>query len=170
MIIGLQDSRFWREGKFMNTFFRKAMQILIYNGADVDYAEKCVRDFNSPSDELLNKIYSGLLLHCIDSLNKWAEIDKRDEIEAKLNMEISPFMDASKLVKCLTPANLSVRESPDGEIGWQAEFDCLWEPEKGIEIVVLGGELLYLGSFCDNSPWDEFPADDMSNYVNRIFK
>ena len=93
MIIGLQDSRIWREGKFMNTFFRKAMQILIYNGADVDYAEKCVRDFNSPSDELLNKIYSGLLLHCIDSLNKWAEIDKRDEIEAKLREALQAVKD-----------------------------------------------------------------------------
>ena len=32
MIIGLQDSRFWREGKFMNTFFRSS---LLKNGGDI---------------------------------------------------------------------------------------------------------------------------------------
>ena len=82
--------------------------------------------------------------------------------------ELSPDMDRSKLLKCLRPVTLSVREPEDGQIGWQAELDCQWEPEKGLEIVVLGGELIYLGTFADHSPWDTFPQNDSSNYAVRI--
>ncbi|HRR75444.1 MAG TPA: hypothetical protein P5191_01335 [Ruminococcus sp.] len=167
MIIGLHEERFWHEGKFMSTFFRKDMKVYIYSGADTPYAEECIKDFNAPSQELLDDISEALYLHCADSLNLWAEIDKRDEIEKTMAVEFAPCMDKSKLLKCLRPSVLSVRESLDGQIGWQAELECQWEPEKGLEIVVLGGKLLYLGTFADNSPWDEFPQDDSSNYAAR---
>ena len=168
MIIGLHEERFWQEGKFMSTFFRKDMKVFIYSGADIPYAEACIKDFNSPSQELLDNICEVLYLHCTDSLNLWAEIDKRDEIERAMATALTPDMDRSKLLKCLKPSVLSVRESQDGQIGWQAEFDCQWEPEKGLEIVTLGGKLLYLGTFADHSPWDDFPENDGSNYAVRI--
>ena len=168
MIIGLHEERFWQEGKFMSSFFRKDMNIYIYSGADVPYAEACIKDFNSPSQELLSSICDALYLHCNDSLNLWAEIDKREDIEKAMCTELSPDMDRSRLLKCLRPVTLSVREPEDGQIGWQAELDCQWEPEKGLEIVVLGGELIYLGTFADHSPWDTFPQNDNSNYAVRI--
>lgn len=170
MIIGLHEERFWQEGKFVSTFFRKDMKIYIYSGAGISYAEECIKDFNSLSQELLEQVYEALYLHCVDSLNLWAEIDKREEIEKSMSIEIAPDMDKSKLMDCLRPVTLSVRESSDGQTGWQAEFDCQWEPQKGLEIVVLGGRLLYLGTFADHSPWDDFPQNDGSNYAARICK
>ena len=167
MIVALQEGRFWSEGKFVSTMFRRDMKVLIYNGADKDYAELCVKDFNNMSPELTEHILRSAYSYCLECLNRWAEIDKRDEIESAMSVDVSPDMAPEKLLKCMTPLTLSVRESQDGQVGWQAEFDCQWEPEKGMEIVVLGGKLLYRGAFCDHSPWDSFPDDDSSNHAVR---
>ena len=156
MIIGLQPGKFWDEGKFMCSLFRKDMKIYIYFGADIDYAEACIKEFNALSKEALNEICTGAVRYCIDSLNNWAEIDKRDEIEAKMSVEITPDMPPEKILKCMTPVSMSVRPSEDGRIGYQVEFDCDWAPDKGMEVVVLDGKPLYLGEFGDHSPWDNF--------------
>ena len=156
MIIGLQPGKFWDEGKFMCSLFRRDMKIYIYSGADIDYAEACIKEFNSLSKEALAEICSGALRYCIDSLNSWAEIDKRDEIEAKMSVQVTPDMPPEKILICIKPVSMSVRPSEDGRIGYQVEFDCEWEPDKGMEIVVLDGKPLYLGEFGDHSPWDDF--------------
>jgi hypothetical protein len=156
MIIGLQPGKFWDEGKFMCSLFRRDMKIYIYSGADVEYAEACIKEFNNMPQELLDEICRRAVSYCNECLNLWAEIDKRGEIEAKMSVGITPGMPPEKILKCITPVSMSVRESEDGQIGYQVEFDCEFEPEKGMEIVVLGGELLYLGAFGDHSPWDSY--------------
>lgn len=168
MIIGLKDGRFWQEGKAVSTLFRRDMQVFIYNGADKDYAESCMSSFNRMQPELIDKLCRAAVLFCIDSLNSWAEIDKRDEIESKMKVQLTPDMPPERILKCLVPKIMSVRRSEDGQVGYQVEFDCDFEPDKGMEIVVLGEELIYLGTFRDNSPWDEFPENDPQNYVNKL--
>ncbi len=168
MIIGLNDGRFWSEGKFVCSLFRRDMKVLIYHGADKDYAELCVKDFNDLSAELVEKMCRAALMYCFASLNSWSEIDKRDEIEAKLNVPLTPDMPPEKIMDCLRPVILSVRESQDGQIGYSVEFDCDFEPEHGMEIVLHGGELIYAGPFADHSAWDEYPPDDPMNYAARI--
>ena len=160
MIIGLQPGKFWDEGKFMCSLFRRDMKIYIYPGADKDYAEACIKELNSMPKELLGEICRKAVIYCTECLNLWAEIDKRDEIEAKMSVKPVPDMPPEKILQCITPVSMSVRESEDGQIGYQVEFDCEFEPEKGMEIVVLGGKLLYLGAFGDHSPWDDFSISD----------
>ena len=166
MIIGLQPGKFWDEGKFMCSLFRRDMKIYIYSGADTDYAEACIRDFNSTSEELLKWICEAAVRYCTYSLNKLAEIDKREETEAKMAVQLTPDMPPEKILKCLTPLSMSVREPEDGQIGYQVEFDCDFAPDKGMEIVVLGGKLLYLGEFRDGSPWDIFSDIDPGNFAD----
>lgn len=168
MIAGITEGRFWSEGKFVCSPFRRDMKVLIYSSADKDYAELCVRDFNNISGELLGRLCRAAVLYCFASLNSWAEIDKRDEIEAKLSVPLTPDMPPEKILNCLRPVILSVRESQDGQIGYSVEFDCDFEPEHGMEAVFLGGELIYAGPFADYSAWDDFPPDDPMNYAARI--
>ncbi len=168
MIAAITEGRFWKEGKFISTLFRRDMKVLIYNGADVEYAELCVNDFNDLSDRLVEKMCRAAVLYCFTSLNSWAEIDKRDEIEAKLNVPLSPDMPPENILKCLRPVILSVREAQDGQIGYSVEFDCDFEPEHGMEAVILDGKLIYTGPFADHSAWDEYPPDDPTNYAARI--
>lgn len=156
MIIGLHPGKFWDEGKFMCSLFRRDMKIYIYSGADTNYAEACIKELNSMPEKLLGEICRKAVRYCTDSLNRWAEIDKRGEIEAKMSVQITPDMPSERILRCITPVSMSVRPSEDGQIGYQIEFDCEWEPEKGMEAVILGGRLLYLGEFGDHSPWDGF--------------
>ncbi|MBE6863222.1 MAG: hypothetical protein J6I47_10590 [Ruminococcus sp.] len=168
MIIGLKGGKFWQEGKAVSVLFRRDMKVLIYNGADKEYAEKCMSDFNRIKKDVLNKLCRAAILYCYDSLNSWAEIDKRDDIEKAMKVQLTPDLPPEKILKCLVPKIMSVRHSEDDRIGYQIEFDCDWEPDKGMEIVMLGGELIYLGTFMDNSPWDTFPENDPQNYVNKL--
>ena len=167
MIINIQPGKFWDEGKAVSTLFRRDISVYIYSGADKEYAEKCLRDFNSMPDELISDICRAAIKFCFSSMNRWAEIDKREDVEKALPIVLSPDMPERDILKCIKPLTLSVRESEDGQVGWQVEFDCGWETEKGMEIVVLGGKLIYLGPFADHSPWDEIPANPDINFADN---
>ncbi len=111
MIFGLTEEKFWRCGKFYSSFFLQSINILLYRGVDIDYAEECIKNLNSPSDSFISDFTKCLQMHLFDSLNKWAEIDKREEIETKLPFRVNYDLNYRDFLKCLTPQNLSVRFS-----------------------------------------------------------
>ena len=116
------------------------------------------------SVELIDRICRASKAYCLDFM----DIVGEEEIMEELTVPIYPDTDPKEILKCFYPTVLIV-EKPDDEskIGWQAECNCDWEIEHGMEIDVLDGKLVYLSSFNDYSPWSEYDEDDY-NFVNRI--
>jgi len=165
MITNLKEGTFPLEGKFYSTFFKKEMDIYLEEGATVEYAEKCVQDFNNMSPQLVDSICRASKAYCLDFMDMVGE----EEIMEELTVPIYPDTNPKEILKCMTPITLIV-EKPDDEskIGWQTECNCDWEIEHGMEIDVLDGKLVYLSSFNGYSPWIEHDDNDKSDYSNRI--
>ena len=166
MIKELKESNYFAfEGKFYSSFFKKEVEIYIKEGATVEYAEKCVEDFENMSVELIDKICRASKAYCLDFMDMVGE----EEIMEEMTVPIYPDTDPREILKCITPVSFSVDEPQDeSKIGWQIECNCDWEIEHGMEIDVLDGKLVYLSSFNGYSPWMEYDDEDDYNFVNKI--
>ncbi|MBR6385166.1 MAG: hypothetical protein IKS03_03470 [Ruminococcus sp.] len=164
MIKDLKEGKYFPfEGKFYSSFFGREMKIFI-EGASVEYAEKCIENFNNMSEELKDKIFRAAKAYCLDFMDMVGE----EEILEELTVPIYPDTDPKEIYRCIQPSVFIVEEPEDeNKIGWQIECNCDWEIEHGMEIDVLDGKLVYLSSFNGYSPWMDF-EDDEYNYVNKI--
>ncbi|KAB0735632.1 hypothetical protein F7O93_30725, partial [Pseudomonas aeruginosa] len=77
--------------------------------------------------------------------------------------EVAP---ARGVLERIEPGELIV---PDPEQGDEAvihlSLNCEWDREHGMEWIVRGGEVLYVGPFHGEDPWRDFTVKEPWNYA-----
>ena len=138
----------------------------------VDYAEKCVNDFFSLSEEAIDLICRSVKAFCL----KYAEeCESNGYLDKFLNddLTIPIYKDTpdADVMKCVGLQGLHIPEPKnESEIGYCIGAWCDWEPEHGLYIIMLNGKPVCVGTsdYMFRSPWEEFDKDDDRNYVNCI--
>lgn len=148
MIEDLEVTDCGTEGTLHFALFDEDIDVLIEEDfEDIDYAQKCAAHLNSLSEEMIDKICRAAKAYCLYALKEWYDFD------FDLSAEITEDTPVREILKCISPLCLSINCPKTDEIGYHIEFNCEWEPEHGMELTILGDELLYCGAFESINPW-----------------
>ena len=163
MIKDIRKTEFGIEGKLYSKVFNTEMEVMIDEGVNIEYAQKCAEHFNSLNSELVETICKGAKAYCLDFM-EMALGNFDEELTIPVTSETPPL----EMLKCFSPTLLIIEEPDDeNKIGYQLECCCDWEIEHGMEIDILDNKVVYLSSFNGYSPWLEYDTDEY-NYINQI--
>lgn len=163
MIRDIKQGEYGIEGKLYSEIFNTEIDVMIYDEASVEYAQKCAEHFNSLSSELIETICRGAKAYCLDFM-ELAGGDWDEELTIPVNSE-TPAIEVLKYFK----PTVFIVEKPEDEnkTGYQLECSCDWEIEHGMEIDILDDKVVYLSSFNGYSPWLKYDKNEW-NYINQI--
>ena len=118
--------------------YRRYISLFIENEADDAYAWRCARALDELDDAVVERL-------CAASLR---------------------YRAARGVLERIEPGELIV---PDPEQGDEAvihlSLNCEWDREHGMEWIVRGGEVLYVGPFHGEDPWRDFTVKEPWNYA-----
>lgn len=135
-------------GYIENNLFGKEIEVWLENTVDMDYAEKCAENFQSLKDETIDKICERISAYHEFMLDEWDD-DFVEEINQKVPVDIS----GRETLKYIDNPRMYIFPPMGDGIGYTIEGDCEWEPEHGIEIVLLGDKVIDVGPSEGVSPW-----------------
>ncbi|TVV43150.1 hypothetical protein [Thalassolituus sp. C2-1] len=141
------------EGEVWFGLFDKYISFAIEDSADIEYATKCAEYLNNLSEEIIRNICEASIRYCNSFLDAICEP----------TIEFNNYKD---VLPKIYPSTLLI---PDPENGDEPivhmELNCEWEPEHGMEWIVRGKEVLYVGAFNGTYPWAEISKSDSWNYA-----
>lgn len=121
-----------------------------------DYAAACATFANSLPERVIETLCIACIRYCNVFLWEIGEPQKT-------------FKASRDVLSFVTPRLLIVPSPPpDREPVLHMELDCEWEPEHGMEWIVRGSSVLYVGGFDGQDPWAEFTKPEESNYAQQV--
>lgn len=164
MIKDITNGSYGIEGKIYSEIFHTEMEVMVKEGASIEYAQKCAEHFNSLNSELVETICRGAKAYYLDFMEEVG-----GDFYGKMKISVTAKTPVLEMLKCFKPAVLIVEKPADeNKIGYCLECCCDWEIEHGMEIDILDDKVVYLNSFHGYSPWHEYRTDDKYNYINKI--
>ena len=118
--------------------FDTELEVIVDEDVEIVYVEKCIEYINNLPQSLLNKISERAYKYYDFIRNECGDVD-----------DILP----EKIMEHVYPLNIFV-EKPEADIpAFDIECGCDWEEEHGMEIIIKGDELLYIGEYAGLGPW-----------------
>jgi hypothetical protein len=157
MIKNLKDAGGYYEGDFYSTLFEADMIVALEDNTYIDYAEKCINNFNSLSDSTIKFI----LGKCIDFFkDMYAEYS--DDYDEDCNPE---HLTADNVLgDYIEGISINIETPQNNDISaYQIEILC---PIDCPVCVIRDNKVIYIGEDTNSSPWDNFDNAD-SNYAKE---
>lgn len=131
-----------------------------------DYVQLCASHFQNIDGEMKDKLLRATAVFALEFVEENGLSDEEAEWDFS---EDSPVED---IIKYVFPLQVTMRPSrdlceEDCPPVFDLEFNCVWEPEHGLEWTVRGDEPVYVGAFDGVSPWDD-REDDEYNYLTKL--
>ncbi len=157
-----KTNEYFYNGTMYCPMFGKEITVSIENeeeaGFDVKpYAEKCAAHLTNLSDEFIDKICERVSAYQQFMLEEWNE-----EFVEEINEKVPPTVSGRAILDYITKPMLVVESAKGDGIGYAIHGYCEWEPEHGIEIIILDDKLLYVGMTSCLGAWaddDEYEVD-----------
>jgi hypothetical protein len=145
---------FWPlQGEAFIQLFGKYIDFAVEDAATIDYVERCVEYLNAVDDNLLD----SLCLACIRYHDSMIEM---------VGGEPKLFSTPRDILLHVCPSTLLIPNPENGsEPVARLELNCDWEIEHGMEWVIRGNSILYVGAFNDLDPFGDFSKMSCSNYA-----
>lgn len=141
------------EGEAYFELFDQNILVYIDQDADIEYAELCITYLNSLSEELINKLCKASIRYCNEFLDDIGE----DIIEFSKPTDVLPYITPNTI--CIpNPKNKS-------EPVIDLELNCTWEEEHGMEWIIRGGKVMYVGAFNGINPYGDCNIGKDWNYA-----
>lgn len=152
VIRNTKKGEFGIEGEVFFDLFDKYIDLSVEDD-ELDYAQKCAAYLNQIPETVVRTLCNASIRYCNDFLEATGQ--KRmifDEPQEVLNhiypsVLLVPYPDGA----------------PDPVI--HLELNCSWEPEHGLEWVVRGDEVQYVGAFNGEDPLGSFDQKQPWNYA-----
>lgn len=133
--------------------FNQDCQILIEDGASVEYAERCVDHFNHIDQSTIDKLLERLYKYYQFMLKECGQECIEDSLKEFAHCKTVPNVTQHNILQYVK-MKMMVIEKPKQDIAaYSISGDCAWEPEHGVEIIINGDNVLYVGEFSGNGPW-----------------
>lgn len=133
-----------------------------------DYVQLCANHLKNMPARMIGVITEGAKRYCLHfmELCKEAAGEQYDPGEFP---PVTPETPAAEFVKYFGVTSMQIETPEDEHIpAYRLSGHADWEPEHGLEIIIRGDRVLYLGGFDGNSPWWDYDPDDEWNFVNGI--
>ncbi len=157
MLDNLKETEYFFETNMFFDLLNKETNVMIDKepNPDFEFAEKCMNALNNIPDYVID-----LLCHYTV---KYSE-DFCDAIG-----EEPPVIECDRdILKYVYPGSLivSAEEKGENDIVLHLELNCDWEPEHGLEWLVVDNKVLYVGAFNDVSS-EYYDKGESWNYVTE---
>ncbi len=145
-------------GKMNSTLFDVDIDVMMKIN-DYAYAERCAEYFNNMSNELIDELKLYTLRYCED-FRQFFDEQSPDVPAGVTERDIFNYV-SPRVVLIEAPKN-------SDEIGFSVEFGCQWEREHGMEWVIRGGKVLYVGDFSNIGTWRDYNVY-LKHCMNYVF-
>ena len=152
IIRNIESGEFGIEGE---VFFRRFDKFIALSIEDdnIDSAEKCANYLNELSDDVVDSVCEASIRYCNSFLEAIGELPKA-------------FDKPSDVLGLIYPSVLLVPyPENESEPVIHMELNCEWEPEHGMEWVIRGNKVLYVGALNGEDPWSDFSQKETWNYA-----
>ena len=152
IIRNIESGEFGIEGE---VFFRRFDKFIALSIEDdnIDFAEKCANYLNELSDDVVDSVCEASIRYCNSFLEAIGELPKACDKPSEVLGLIYP-----SVLLVPYPEN-------ESEPVIHMELNCEWEPEHGMEWVIRGNKVLYVGAFNGEDPWSDFSQKETWNYA-----
>lgn len=155
LIRKVRQENYGKEGEVYFSLFDKYITIFIPSDVSVEYAKACASYLNSLDEQVIDRLCEASIRYCNDFLDSLGE-------------ELRQFDRVKDVLSSIDPISLDISKPPDGqrEPAIHLELNCLWEEEHGMEWIVKGDRVFYVGPFHGINPWSDFETKThTSNYA-----
>ena len=135
------------------SFFNSDVEVLIEKDVSLEYAEKCIKHINNLNPETIVFLVDRLNKYCNFMLDAWSDFDIYDSVVENIKTKMSNMNSASDILQHVKPTMFVVTKPEGSEIAYSLEGECVWEPEHGVDIIIKGNQLLYVGPVQCLGPW-----------------
>ncbi len=119
------------------------ISVAIRENVSIEYAEKCAQYLVELSDVIIEKLCEFSIRYC-ENMREYF-----DEME----VSIAENIQGREILKHIDPNTLIIEVPKSDEIAFHIELNCDWEEEHGMEWSIRNNQVLYVGSFSDETPW-----------------
>ncbi|GKX49959.1 DUF6985 domain-containing protein [Budvicia aquatica] len=135
------------EGECFFSLFDRYIEFYTDDYADLAYATRCIEYLNNLDDAVIDEL-------C------------RASIRYHNASEPVEFSNPRDVLTLITPCSLMVPNPENGdEPVIHLELNCSWEVEHGMEWLIRGDEVLYVGHFTSVDCWGDYQVKDRWNYA-----
>jgi hypothetical protein len=142
------------QGEAYSSLFARYIKFAVEDEeVPVEYVELCVNYFNSLQEPMINDLCAASIRYC----NAFLEATGQEKRIFKNLRDVLSFIYPSTLI---VPGPLNGMEPV-----LHMELNCDWEPEHGMEWIVRGNQVLYVGAFNGEDPWRDYLKKETWNYA-----
>jgi len=145
------------EGVIDFPLFSEEIVVFVSEAAPLEYAERCAAYLANLPDSVIDKLCEGSIRYCESMRQHFGQ----------MGISIPENIPLRDILKYIQPGSLIVEEPEDDTVAFHLSMNCDWEEEHGMEWCIRDGQVLYVGSFDDVSPWEskEYFKNDSWNYA-----
>lgn len=148
-----KGKHFSLEGEVYLKLFDRYVGFVVEDTATLEYVVRCAEYFNSMGEMFIDSLCDACIRYCNSFLEMVGE-------------EPRTFKSPRAILNAVSPSVLIVPDLEDlDEPVIHMELNCDWEVEHGMEWIIRGDKVLYVGSFTGEDPWAEFLEKDSWNYA-----
>lgn len=148
-----EGNTFPLEGEVYFPLFDRFINLAVEDAADASYIQACAEYLANLSPPVVE----ALCLACIRYCNGFLEL---------VGEEVKAFASPRDVLALVSPSGLIIpNPNAANEPVIHMELNCAWEAEHGMEWVIRGDRVLYVGSFNYEDPWREFRPNEAFNYA-----
>ncbi|WDE96337.1 hypothetical protein PQO03_11515 [Lentisphaera profundi] len=104
------------------------------------YVEKCINRFNNLPESLIDNLFESSIKYSQECQEYWADLG--------IDLDDEEIITKSNVKNNISPSLLIINEKPlDGDIVLSLELNCSWEDEHGMEWLIKGNNILYVGAY-----------------------
>ena len=141
------------EGRVHFDLFGIDIDVMIEDPNCTEYAEKCAKYLNELNDDLIAHLCKSSVKYCNNFLEAIGE-------------PIKKFKGPRDVLPLINPILLIVPGlNPEKEPIIHLELNCDWEVEHGMEWIVRGNKVLYVGAFNGEDPTRDFTKKETWNFA-----
>lgn len=140
------------QGQVFSTLFERYINFSVEDAAPVEYVIICAQYLNSLDEEMIESLCQACIRYCNDFRSMVGEEP----------IDFSSYRDVLKLIY---PSTLIVPNQKFPEPVARLELNCEWEEEHGMEWIIRGREILYVGGFNGQNPWNSYVPKESWNYA-----
>lgn len=132
------------------SIFSRDILINVENSVSMDYVSQCLEHFVSLNDEMIDTICERISAYHQYMLEEWD-----DEFVEEINQEVPKDIKGKDILAYVIDPEIYIFPPAGKGIGYLIEGQCAWEPEHGIDIILLDDKVIYVGMACGLDPWAE---------------
>lgn len=128
--------------------FGRDIGVDLDEGATVDYAELCAMHLSKLSDSMIDRICESVIRYC-------------HFVEEASGEVLTEYVNPRDVFDQVVPGYMLVCEAPDdGQPIVHIEAECEWKSEHGLELLIRGDELCYVGEFQGCYPVGDYSSTE----------